>query len=209
MEKYMERHQLDDERWELKYVIPENLVSYFISLIYSKGFYEIYEKRLVNSIYFDNNNNSSLFDSINGVSKRKKSRIRWYSNDSNIQIEEKVKLKDIGYKNVQKIPYVGDQLSEKSNLLYEVSSLYFNGLSPVSAVRYHRRYFYHQVFKIRLTIDFQIETLDFQTQEARILGSYVVLEMKYLPGQSIVFPFERFNQKFSKYQFSRIGLNDC
>ena len=203
----MVRHQLDDERVELKYVIPENLVNYFISLIYSKGFYETYEKRVVNSIYFDNNN-SSLFDSINGVPKRKKSRIRWYSNDLSIQIEEKVKLNDIGYKNVQKLTYVGGELSEKSHLFFEVSSLYFNGLSPVSAVRYHRRYFYNQIFKTRLTIDFNIETLDYQTQEARNLGSYVILEMKYLPGQSIILPFERFNQKFSKYQFSRIGFND-
>jgi len=204
----MEKHQLDDERIELKYLIPFNQVNTFISMIFAKGFNEVYERREVNSIYFDDDASTNLFDSINGLSKRKKIRIRWYSNDSFAKIEEKIKINDVGYKNVQKLSINVNVLFEKIAELNEIPFFHFKNIKPVSLVKYERIYFQHLLLGARLTVDSRIKTIDFPTNINRNLESYAVLEIKYKPGFSIILPFERFNQKFSKYQFSRIGFND-
>lgn len=204
----MEKHQLDDERIELKYLIPFNHVNTFISIIFAKGFNEVYERREVNSIYFDDDASTNLFDSINGLPKRKKIRIRWYSNDSFAKIEEKIKIYDFGYKNVQNLSINGNVLIEKISELNEMPFFHFKNTKPVSFVKYERIYFQHPLFGARLTVDSLIKTIDFPTNINRNLGAHAVLEIKYKPGFSFIFPFERFNQKFSKYQFSRIGLND-
>lgn len=204
----MEKHQLDDERIELKYLIPFDQINTFVSMIFAKGFNEVYERREVNSIYFDDDASTNLYDSINGLPKRKKIRVRWYSNDKNVLIEEKIKVNDLGFKSVQKISIDLHNLVGNLSNVYELSFFRIKNLKPVSFVKYERNYFHHSLFDTRITVDSQIETIDFKTNISRALRSYAVLETKYKPGRSIVFPFERFNQKFSKYQFSRIGLSD-
>jgi hypothetical protein len=204
----MEMLQLDDERIELKYLIPFDQINTFISMIFAKGFNEVYERREVNSIYYDDDANTNLFDSINGLSKRKKTRIRWYSNDSTAKIEEKIKINDFGYKNVHKLSIVGNVLINSIAVLNEMPFFHFKKLKPVSFIKYVRNYFHHPLYDARITLDSQIMTIDFHTNINRNLDSYAVFEIKYKPGCSIIFPFERFNQKFSKYQFSRIGLSD-
>ena len=41
-------------------------------------FFEIFQKRLVNNIYFDSSELNSYYDNINGDLNRIKTRIRWY-----------------------------------------------------------------------------------------------------------------------------------
>ena len=44
------------------------------------SFEHSYDKRQINSIYFDNNSFGSVTESLEGTSIRKKTRIRWYGN---------------------------------------------------------------------------------------------------------------------------------
>ena len=56
------------------------------------GFTQQYPDRNISSIYLDTLNYNFARDNINGVSERKKIRIRWYNNNlNNISIEEKIK----------------------------------------------------------------------------------------------------------------------
>ena len=45
----------------------------------TKKFYKKYNKRLVNSLYFDDLNFSSFKDNVDGNTHRLKTRIRWYN----------------------------------------------------------------------------------------------------------------------------------
>ena len=68
-----------DLRFERKFILQKNCfksLSYFLSNI-QINLNEKYEQRSINSIYYDTNNFSLAFDTLNGLSKRKKVRIRY------------------------------------------------------------------------------------------------------------------------------------
>ena len=70
-------------------------------------FHNPYKNRTVNSIYFDTNDYSFLRANIDGVSFRKKIRIRWYNNDlNNFFFEEKVKRNFLVSKKIEKINFL-------------------------------------------------------------------------------------------------------
>ena len=74
----MEGHQSREYRYERKYVFHQTECFSLISQLYKKGFTEIYNPRKINNIYLDNWTLSSVVDNIEGISERKKHRIRWY-----------------------------------------------------------------------------------------------------------------------------------
>ena len=66
-----------------------------IEILKIEGFFKkIYNKRKVNSIYYDTIDLNCLWDNINGFSNRDKYRVRWYDdiNDSEVFFEKKKKL---------------------------------------------------------------------------------------------------------------------
>jgi SPX domain protein involved in polyphosphate accumulation len=56
----------------------------------NRGFIELHPARIVNSLYFDNENLSFFVDSEEGVLPRKKIRVRWYDDDFNFTKETKI-----------------------------------------------------------------------------------------------------------------------
>ena len=73
---------ITNRRIELKDVIsPLNLPKVKRIMLNSNlSFEHSYDKRQINSIYFDNNSFGSVTESLEGTSIRKKTRIRWYGN---------------------------------------------------------------------------------------------------------------------------------
>ncbi len=71
-------------RYERKYLIPSHCPSYLDTLIklHPAFFHEIYHERVINNIYFDNNQLQSYFDNLNGLGYRLKYRLRWYGKPS-------------------------------------------------------------------------------------------------------------------------------
>ena len=73
----------DDYRYEIKFVLNEVALSRFISWVYlDTNCRKKYPERIVNSIYFDDLDFSSVSDNIAGVPNRLKTRLRWYQSES-------------------------------------------------------------------------------------------------------------------------------
>ena len=70
-------------RKEIKLKINSDNKSKFIKELINKDFKEIYPKRIIESIYFDNHRNFSFLDSEEGIVPRKKIRLRRYINNNN------------------------------------------------------------------------------------------------------------------------------
>jgi len=68
------------KRYERKWVFNNVNVLFLINALFrSKFLFNFqYEKRKVNSIYFDDQNYSSIRENLDGVSEKTKYRIRWY-----------------------------------------------------------------------------------------------------------------------------------
>ena len=69
-------------RYEIKFILNSIEFDKFKTwLLINTGFVKKYEPRLVNSIYFDDLNNSSANDNLAGIGIREKYRLRWYNKD--------------------------------------------------------------------------------------------------------------------------------
>ena len=72
----------DTKRHEVKLVLNDQELSIFrLWQINHTSILQSYDARIVNSIYYDDDANSSVSDNISGISKRQKFRVRWYGSD--------------------------------------------------------------------------------------------------------------------------------
>ena len=91
-------------RYERKWIFNNvNYLSVLNKSFNSKFlFQKQYPKRFVNSLYLDDQNYTSVRENLNGVSERKKFRIRWYGKDRFIlnkpKLEVKIKNNFLNYK---------------------------------------------------------------------------------------------------------------
>ena len=101
---------ITNRRIELKDVIsPLNLPKVKRIMLNSNlSFEHSYDKRQINSIYFDNNSFGSVTESLEGTSIRKKTRIRWYGNqlkETPATLEIKKKIGHLSWKELYKNTY--------------------------------------------------------------------------------------------------------
>ena len=88
-------------RHEIKFILNDFELLKFKSWIISQTrFKKKYEPRTVNSIYFDDINDSSANDNLAGISLREKYRLRWYNNDFDkiTRFEIKKRVNRLNYK---------------------------------------------------------------------------------------------------------------
>ena len=85
----MERSDLRIER---KFVLGKYRETELESILKLNGFKLLHPRRKIESIYLDTVNYDFAKDNINGISKRKKIRFRWYNNNTEeIFLEKKIK----------------------------------------------------------------------------------------------------------------------
>ena len=79
-------------RIEEKLLIDTNKIIDFKSFLFKKDIKQIYEPRKIYSLYFDNQNYEMYSDSIEGLTPRKKIRVRNYpdTNDEKLYLEVKI-----------------------------------------------------------------------------------------------------------------------
>ena len=157
-------------RYETKFTISQLNFNEIKNIIKSHPavFEEVYLKRNVNNIYFDNSNLTSFIDNIEGERDRKKVRIRWYGNlfglNKNPALEIKFKTGQLGWKKRFKLNhfnlnrhnhfnYKKTFKSLEENKLFETHKLDLPFLTPSLLNSYQRTYYLSFDKKYRITVD--------------------------------------------------------
>ena len=157
-----------------------------------------YPDRVIHSIYLDDHELNDYHDNISGISRRSKTRIRWYDNHTNnLVVEIKRKVIKVSDKKIIKIENPAGSVPRLQGRLYKLvrsnsklcqsaSSL---SLFPVIEVEYHRSY-YELADGIRMTADHSIRYRKLYPQpSSRWQHSPVdtVIEFKYPVGKEGAF----------------------
>tara|TARA_Y100000816_G_C26105520_1_gene587326 strand:+ start:2875 stop:3465 length:591 start_codon:yes stop_codon:yes gene_type:complete len=140
-----------------------NLTSYDAKLLKSEllnlGMVELYPKRKINSTYFDTKSYKAFYDSEEGLLPRKKTRIRWYENSTNYNLEEKFSSIEGRFKTSSEMNQ--DQYLEYLNKGYLDS--FYGLIFSTKTISYYREYYSFN--DIRITFDSEIKYYDFLTSE--------------------------------------------
>lgn len=200
----MERQVLGNLRQEIKFQISTDKFASIFNLCLENGFQEEYPIRSVQSIYFDDHFNSMLHDSMNGLLERKKIRLRWYNKEVVGQLEVKIKSNNINDKVITPVKKLPKTSSYRELLYFIRKQILDQNLFPVSKVTYSRIYLLNKKSNVRITLDYNISTIDIQTNIFNNLNDSFILEVK-APINSIL-PNLHIGSltRFSKYCFSRL-----
>ena len=211
---------MSDLRIEKKFVFGKGKEDNLKVSLLSNGFSEIFQPRQISSVYLDTANFDFARDNINGVSKRKKIRFRWYNRDlRNIYLEEKGKQNFQVNKVIKKIHVEIDKdyiVRDLKKYFYELKNKYnsFN-YRFVLKVNYLRSYWISDNKKYRATIDQNLIINPINDLSFNLNLNETILEFKFLPEYESSFRDfyykKNFNfraKKFSKYILSFNLLED-
>ncbi len=152
-----------------------------------------YKDRLINSIYYDDENFTTAQNNLSGISNRRKYRIRWYDNKfKDFFYEIKIKKNNLG----KKISLKVNQSETNLNNLYSFNNYFLNqkenkfflehldsfDLKPQLKVSYLRSYFLYEG-KVRITFD---QDINYSLPNGfskfnNIKDLMSVIEIKFLP----------------------------
>tara|TARA_Y100000741_G_scaffold328760_1_gene282208 strand:+ start:3728 stop:4402 length:675 start_codon:yes stop_codon:yes gene_type:complete len=182
------------DRFERKWVFRSgNYLALINSLLRSDLFFSNqYPPRKVNSIYFDDFNFSSVRENLDGVSNKKKIRIRWYGKKNQLT-KPQLEIKSKKGSETSKRNYVINELNglnfyETKNLdkirdLVNYKTKSKRKLSPLLSTHYERQYFISNNNKIRATVDYNLQSIYLNNlSQLNIIKNFnkaCILELKY------------------------------
>jgi hypothetical protein len=153
---------------------------------------------LISSLYFDDYNQSALFDKLSGIRDRKKFRVRVYNYQPNvIKLERKIRRGNITEKShvqISKEEYdtlvSGDASFLSHNEDVVAKDFYLNyqtrNLRPRVVVEYRREPFIYEYGDVRITFDYYLKAGVFQKDLfsngymiSAIPQNQIILEVKY------------------------------
>jgi len=210
---------MNNSRIEKKIVLGKFRTNDCIRFLIENKFQKHYPNRNISSIYLDTTKLDFVKDNINGVSKRKKLRFRWYDNDiRNIYFEKKEKRGFL----VSKKSFKLDEENEKNVLLrlkkYMNNNYYFNDKNYhfILKTNYERSYWISFNNQIRATIDTNINSNNIKNDYNKIVLPETILELKFsLENENFFrnwFAKKANNfriQKYSKYVRSFLALEEA
>ena len=200
-------------RYERKYLVEKNNSLVFKQFLIRNNFKSVYEKRKVNSIYFDTNDFKFYEENINGISRRKKVILRWYNNQfKKPTVEIKIKKGFLGWKENHKFLYNNNifnihELLKRKKFFKDINIFNKYNLYPVINISYIREYFQSFCGNFRATVDTDIKiSNDFSDICNKFILQKDIMEFKYdstkdesfrifLKSTNFKFRF----QKYSKY----------
>lgn len=181
-------------RFERKYIIQVGCLDAFLFELLSRGYSEIFEQRQINNIYLDDYDYTNVWDNIEGISNRTKSRIRWYGEqfaDSKKTVEFKIKSNDVNRK--EAINLGESQLKSFDNIdaywgniqtkmIANKEAKFYTeklfALRPTLLNSYSRNYFVNADESIRITVDqnlFYYSPLTY----TEAMDTSIIIEIKY------------------------------
>ena len=155
-------------RYERKFLVEELLPFQVEAIIklHPRLFYAPYPPRFVNNLYLDTADLENYYDNINGASRRRKVRLRWYGEPFGMlnQVALEIKVKDglVGTKHTYPlVPFELDKGFCMSDFKLVVLASYLpenvrrdlGNLEVVLFNRYYRRYYASRDGNFRLTLD--------------------------------------------------------
>ncbi len=202
---------LSEFRYEMKYEIEHKFAHAISAIIklHPSGFKKAFPDRWINNIYFDTPEFVTCQENLDGISNRKKFRVRWYGDAQKIvnpKLEIKIKDNNLGQKLTLAI---GTEDIKGIYSFIKHQSFTPDALIPVIKNRYVRSYFINAQGNFRLTVDRHISNgrVDFLDRplSAHMLNmSKVIVEIKFntehLPQHKEITRYLPFRQtKHSKY----------
>ena len=206
-------------RYEIKFPYKNFYNNEMLTFLnYDKNIKQEFPRRKITSIYFDDPNLTTALENIQGISKRRKYRVRFYNDDVNILFHEiKIKNNSLGSKKIIKTKKNFIDLnnffsysflnSNFENYLPFLREVRHNYLKPVCKVSYYRSYFLYKN-KVRITHDHSIiyYSLLHQLENSfnPIKDENEVLEVKFEKenftiASEILNKINFQNQRYSKY----------
>ena len=186
-------------RIEEKLYIEKNNLVQFKEQLKTKSCQKIYQPRIIESLYFDNINLDMYTESIEGITPRKKIRVRRYpeNNDKKFYFEIKNSSVEGRFKTRKVISDAEFQIKKSSGYLDNQYGICF----PILYVKYFREYLV--AGDVRISIDKEIQYLDynrnFKLNDERIIVELKTHYQKDLDQLTNDFPYQRI--RFSKYCF--------
>ena len=179
------------KRFERKWIFKSNnSLALINALIRSNLFFRTqYPARNVNSVYFDTYNYTSIRQNLDGVSNKKKIRVRWYGNKdimTNPVLEIKSKkgfetkkesssIKELDNVKLSDLHIIKEKLNKKLK-----SKKIIN---PILTTHYEREYFVSLNKKIRATVDYNLKSIFLnnitQIDIVKNFKNICILEFKY------------------------------
>ena len=211
---------MNENRIEKKFVLGKHKDDYLKKILILNGFTELFSPRYISSIYLDTLNFDFAKDNINGVSKRKKIRFRWYNDDvSNIFLEEKNKQNFLVKKIINKtINLKNDKIliENLKDYFLSLNKVYNNfNFRFVLKINYLRSYWISDNRKIRATIDTNLTVNPINDLNRKFELNDTILEFKFSPSNENFFRNLFFqknlnlrSKKYSKYLQSFLLLED-
>tara|TARA_B100001059_G_scaffold130972_1_gene131065 strand:+ start:11726 stop:12319 length:594 start_codon:yes stop_codon:yes gene_type:complete len=178
------------------YIKKENLFD-FKSFLNKKSAKGIHEPRIIESLYFDNQNFDTYTDSIEGLTPRKKIRVRTYPNHSDERIYFEIKNSSVEGR-FKKREVIDNQGFAKMREQGVFDNQY--GLCvPKMYVKYEREYL--RLENVRISIDTNITYRSYDTnfiaKDDRVIAELKTSIKKNMDELTKDFPLERI--RFSKY----------
>ena len=179
------------KRFERKWLFKSNnFLALINALIRSNLFFRTqYPPRDVNSVYFDTYNYTSIRQNLDGVSNKKKIRIRWYGKKNkmiNPMIEikskkgfetkkENIKIKELDNIELNNLDKIKNKLNKKLKSK--------KNITPILSTHYEREYLISLNGKIRATVDYNLKSIFLnnlsQIDITKNFKNICILELKY------------------------------
>ena len=183
-------------RIEKKLFIKKENFFDFKKKLFENGAKRIFKTRKVNSLYFDNLKQDMFQDSIEGLTPRKKIRIRNYPNDEGgFFLETKISSVEGRFKTNKKISY-NNFINFKKRGVFDSK---YGICKPILNVRYDREYFKKE--DVRITLDYNIL---YRLYNSKIMrrDEEIVAELKTSTSKNLddlfeMYPYQEI--RFSKY----------
>ena len=180
-------------RYERKWIFSNvNYIDILNKALKSRFFFHIqHPKRFVNSLYFDDYNQTSIRENLNGVSNRTKFRIRWYGKNCFIlnvpKLEIKIKKNFLNYKKIFPLKRLDGLNLKNPNhiklICSEVEKIHKKRLlNPTVTTHYERLYLVSNNKMIRATIDHKLKGTNFNCHFQNPIfktSEDLILEFKY------------------------------
>ena len=184
--------QNENFRYERKFIINNKISNLNIESILTSSkliFSQHFEDRIVNSIYFENKELSSITENFDGLNLKKKIRLRWYGDSNSIKnssLEIKLKQGLLNKKKIYKIENFDEPFTysnmDRINAFLKKKFKFLKDYSSISSTHYKRKYFISFNKLVRATIDDKIfykKLSSFRNFEVEKNDLNKILEIKY------------------------------